>query len=257
MRLNYIAAIAFYFICHTPGINASSFAANLRAGTYMVYLLDPDHPQNDAQLAECIKKMEESVVGFAAEGYDDDDFGVNKRECMRLALSKPRQLQLDVMRHINAVETAMHGELKSVSSRLAELQKRLLIVAAPYLAQDPGNRQWVKSIFIKMKELADKHLENVETERNSPLVSKLIPILRLNIRDMCPPPEAFDVEDMEEAVEFMIQTGFTASMDRDDYKKMLRDMPELNNDYEAARRYDNESTQQLIAEFEGQFAMTG
>ena len=231
----------------------------------MPYLLDADHPQNDFQLALCIKQLEYSVVGSAAEGSEDDElFDEHKRKCMRAALSKPRQVQRDVVRHITAVETAMKGQLKSISCRFVELQKRLFRVAAPYLARDPGNPSWVKSIISKMKDVANRHVDNLDVmttaEGSGPLVAKLIPLLRLNVTDMCPSLEEVEVGDIAEfrsGMESVAEFWSEFTIDREDYKAMLRDMPELNNDYEAARSYDDELTQQLIAEFEGHFDATG
>ena len=265
MRLNYIAAIGIFLVSQASGVNASSFGSTLRSGTYMPHLLDADHPEYDASVASCIKHLENDVLSSAAEGIDDmaiAEFHTNKTECLRVARSKSRHFQVEVIRHMRAVENLMLGEIRSVSNSHLNYQRRLVVVAAPYVAQDSANPEWVKSISMKMKELGEKHLDNLQAihaERNTPLISRLIPILRLNVEDMSPPAEFFSVENEEfvTAVEMMIQAGLERTVSHEDYRAMLRDMPELNNDYEAARRYDDEQTQLLNAEFEAQFGCTG
>ena len=260
MRFVYIAAVALFFTSLSPVVDASSSEFTRRAGRYMSHLLDATHPSYDKNLAISLEMGHLVIVELVSQGQSPlEALESTEETCLRHAQFKPLQVSLDIVQHMRAIENMVHRDLQPAYSRHIEHLNRVFKVVARFLAQDPSNSDWVRPILEKIGDFSTRQLDAVEaaySDRNVPLMDELISTLRKSVNDLRP-VGWFDAENADELrgfVQFWIDLPSEIVVD---YDAMLRDLPELNNDYEAARRYDDELTQQLIAEFDGLFNSTG
>ena len=262
MRIHFIASTALFLFSRVADATASARRIRELPGMYSPYLLDRHDPLGDAVIADCVSEMQQDILEQVSElRYSTHEFESMKKKCVRIAESKSSRIQTDIRKHMRALSYAAQNHLEPVSRRFDITLKSAIRAAVVHLTADPTNLDWTKPIVKKVIEISNDHLDQAERDyagRDVPLMRELFE----RLRPMANGLSAFDeitVDNIEDS-QLFIDLFQRMKSDFDEtqyYKDMLRDIPELNKNFEAARQLHEQVSEQIVAEFDSTFAVSG